>query len=86
MTKGLRDNIIEEIRQLLKEEYNITDVKLTDNIKKDFGLTSFDFANLVCLLEEKFNIDIDEEKYRSIHTVEDFIDYIDSLNSYKYVI
>lgn len=72
--------MFEELKKILQDECYVTDVSLTDNIKKDLGLNSLDFANLICIIEEKFGIEIEEEKYRSIETVEDFVKYINSLN------
>lgn len=70
--------MVERIMDLLREEYDIQELNLSMNIKKDLGLTSFDFANLICILEAEFGIEIDEEQYRNIETVEDFVKYIES--------
>ena len=71
--------MIEKIKKLLNDEYDIKDLRMDMNIRNDLGLTSFDFANLICIIEEEFDIEIEEEKYRQIVTVEDFVNYIDSL-------
>lgn len=71
--------MFERIKELLRVEYDIQELNLSMNIKKDLGLTSFDFANLICILEDEFDIEIDEEQYRNIETVEDFVKYIESL-------
>jgi len=71
--------MFERIKELLRVEYDIQELNLSMNIKKDLGLTSFDFANLICILEDEFDIEIDEDQYRNIETVEDFVKYIESL-------
>ena len=70
--------MLNELKKMMKENYDITNIKLTSNFKKDFGLTSFDFVNLICLIEEKFNIEIEESKYRTLNTVDDLIQYLES--------
>ena len=68
--------MLNDFKEILKTNYDITDVKLTSNFKKDFYLTSFDFINLMCLIEEKYNVIIEEEYYRTLNTVDDLIKYI----------
>ena len=67
-----------DLKKIMKENYDITNIKLDSNFKKDFGLTSFDFINLICLIEEKFGIEIEECKYRSLNTVEELVCYLES--------
>lgn len=69
--------MLDEFKKILKENYNITEVELTSNFKKDFGLSSFDFINLICLIEEKYGIVIVEEEYLSLNTVGDLMKYIE---------
>ncbi len=73
--------MIDKIKKILKDEYDIKELRMDMNIKNDLGLTSLDFANLICILEEQLDIEIDEENYRQIVTVEDFVNYIESLKT-----
>ena len=68
--------MIHEIALLLREEYGITDLKPEANIQKDLGLSSFDLMNLVCLVEEKFGVRLEEERYLSLNTVRELSDYL----------
>jgi len=70
--------MLNELREILKTNYKITNVELTSNFKKDFNLTSFDFINLICLIEEKFGVVIEEEHYLSLNTIHDIIKHIES--------
>lgn len=70
--------MINQLKTLLKNNYNIDDISTETNIKTDLGLTSFDFINLIALIEDTFHVEIDEEKYHSINTVGDLIEYIES--------
>ena len=71
--------MLDDVRKILKDYYDIENVELTSNFKKDFDLTSFDFVNLIYIVEEKYQIEIEEEKYRSLNTIEDLINYIEML-------
>lgn len=71
--------MLEEFRKILKDYYEITDVELTSNFKKDFDLTSFDFVNLICIIEEQYDIEIEEDQYRSLNTIGELIQYIESI-------
>jgi acyl carrier protein len=71
--------MLEEFRKILKEYYEIPDVELTSNFKKDFDLTSFDFVNLICIIEEQYDIEIEEDQYRSLNTIGELIEYIESI-------
>jgi acyl carrier protein len=52
--------IINEIRQS-KDLPILTELKPTDNLRKDLGLTSFDLAELTVRIEDEFDIDIFED-------------------------
>jgi acyl carrier protein len=71
--------MLEEFRKILKDYYEITDVELISNFKKDFDLTSFDFVNLICIIEEQYDIEIEEDQYRSLNTIGELIEYIESI-------
>ena len=70
--------MLNEFREILKTNYDITDVELASNFKKDFNLSSFDFVNLLCLIEEKYGVVIEEEYYMALNTVDDLIKHIES--------
>ncbi|MBE5870744.1 MAG: acyl carrier protein [Lachnospiraceae bacterium] len=68
--------MLDEFRQIMKEHYGIDKVEPTSNFKTDFGLSSFDFINLICLIEEKYGVELEEEYYKELNTVEDLIIYL----------
>lgn len=43
----------------------------------DIGLSSFDLVQLVCLVEDEFDIEISDKEIRNFKTVGDVIDYIE---------
>lgn len=73
--------MLNDFREIMKEIYEIDNVELTSNFKTDFGLSSFDFVNLMCLIEERYNVELDEKRYRSINTVKEMIAYIEELKN-----
>lgn len=71
--------MLNDFRKIMKDIYGIENVELDSNFKTDFGLTSFDFINLICLIEEKYDVELDERKYRFLNTVDDLIRYLETL-------
>lgn len=69
--------MLDDFRKMMKEYYGIDTVELTSNFKTDFGLTSFDFVNLICQIEEMYDVELEEKEYRSLNTVEDLILYLE---------
>ena len=70
--------MFEKIKKVLKDYYNIENVELESDFKKDFGLTSFDFVNLICIFEDEFGIEFEESEYRSFNTIADIVNYLES--------
>ena len=46
---------------------------------KDLGFNSLEIADLVVMCEDKYEIDIDEERAHTIITVGDFCEYLSEL-------
>lgn len=69
--------MFEELKKILKDNYQIEDIELSTNFKKDLDLTSFDFVNLISLIEDKYKIEIEEESYRRLNTVRELIEYLE---------
>lgn len=70
--------MLNKLKALLKTNYDIENIGTETNIKTDLGLTSFDFINLIALIEDTFGVELEEEKYHSIHTVGDLIEYLEN--------
>ena len=67
------------MKNLLKEEYGIDGVSPSSDFRRDLGLSSFDLMNLLCIVEDKFDIELDEEHYRHISTAGEMCSYIEEL-------
>ena len=68
--------MIHEIARLLNEEYGIRDLNPDASITKDLGLSSFELMNLVCLVEDKFGVTLEEDRYLAMTTVRELSDYL----------
>lgn len=73
--------MFEEIKSLLVEEMSIDEAEIKENAEfiNDLGFNSLELADLVALCEEKYEVDLDEDKIREILTVGDFVKYLESL-------
>lgn len=73
--------MFEEIKSLLVEEMSIDESEIKEDAEfiNDLGFNSLEIADLVALCEEKYDIDLEEDKIREITTVGDFIKYLESL-------
>ena len=73
--------MFEEIRSLLVEEMSIDEAEIKEDAEfiNDLGFHSLELADLVALCEEKYDVDLEEEKIREILTVGDFVKYLETL-------
>ena len=73
--------MFEEIKALLVEEMSIDESEIKESAEfiNDLGFNSLELADLVALCEEKYDIDLEEDKIREILTVGDFTKYLESL-------
>ena len=69
--------MLKEIKEIMYDYYEITDINLDSNFKTDFGLTSFDFVNLMGLIEDKYDVILEEKDYRKLNTIRDLIVYLE---------
>lgn len=77
--------MFEEIKALLADEMSIDTEKITEDAEfvNDLGFNSLELADLVVLCEEKYEVDIDEDKAHTIVTVGDFSNYLSELVAAK---
>ena len=48
---------------------------------EDLGFTSFDFMSMLGELEDAFDVEIDEQEVADIRTVQEAVDYLESLKA-----
>lgn len=73
--------MFEEIKSLLVEEMSIEEAEIKEDAEfvNDLGFNSLELADLVSICEEKYDVDLEEERIRELLTVGDFVKYLESL-------
>lgn len=77
-----REQIFEEVKGALVEVLGLEDdsnIKEEDNIIDNLGADSLDFVELIMKLEQIFEVKIEDEDVEKIVTVEDLVNYIESI-------
>jgi len=69
--------MLEEFKQFLDEELGIDDeISLDTNLRDDLMIDSLATTQLVLSLEEKYNIEIEQDELVNLKTVKDCIDLL----------
>ncbi len=71
------DKLIKILNETVDVDSNIVITKDTV-ILRDLGVDSLDMVELVCAVEDEFDIEIADKKIKSIITIGDLIEYIES--------
>ncbi|MBQ8758433.1 MAG: acyl carrier protein [Clostridia bacterium] len=73
--------MFEEIKSLLVEEMSIDEAEIKEDAEfiNDLGFNSLELADLVALCEERYDVDLEEDKIKEIVTVGDFTKYLEGL-------
>lgn len=71
----------EELLQILTDytDGKITEVSLDTVLTADLGLNSVELIDLICIIEEKYDIIIPDRKLQTLVTVKDVSDYLESV-------
>ena len=74
------DNYIEEVKKIIIEQLSVDAEKVTPEAQfvNDLGADSLDTVELIMALEEKFDVQIPDEKAEKIKTVGEAIEYIEA--------
>ena len=75
--------MFDKIKNILSKEYGTNDLSPEMNFKTDLGLNSFDLMHLLCIAEEEFSIEIEEEDYRHLKTVGEMCTLLEKLTGEK---
>lgn len=75
------EEIFQDLKEIIIEQLGVEEEKVTleASFTDDLGADSLDVVELVMALEEKFNVEISDEKADKISTVEDLVKYIKEL-------
>jgi len=73
------DEITDKINKLLIEEIEIDEEQIRPeaDLKKDLGIDSLDFVDIVVVVEQNFGFKIKPEEMSKVKTLSQFYDYIE---------
>lgn len=72
--------MLEQLKAIALEAMEDKNIEITENSRllADLKLNSLDLVNLVCEVEDEFDVEIPDKKLKSLITIKDVIDFIES--------
>jgi acyl carrier protein len=73
-----RDDILETLRTLLRNEFDLNGIPLApaSRLVDDLDLDSIDAINMAVRLEQETGLSLKEEELRSVQTIQDVVDVV----------
>ncbi len=73
--------MLEQLKEILVEEMQIKEdlIKPDAELINDLGMNSIELSELVLACEDKFSIQVDEDKVRTFVTVSDVVNYLEEI-------
>lgn len=70
--------MFEELKEMIYEFVEIDESQITLEARfiEDLGFNSYDLMCLVGEIEERFDIEVDEQEIVNLHTVQEILDYM----------
>jgi len=70
--------LLEKLQAIIRWYADDEEIVISENmvLLTDLGLSSFELIELICEIEEKFEVEIPDRVISSLETVRDVIDYI----------
>ncbi len=77
--------IFEKLKELIRDYSGSRDLQISEDssLIKDLQLSSLDVISLIGMIEDKFDIEVDDDNIAGIVTVKDVVDYIISKQKEK---
>ncbi|MCI6811025.1 MAG: acyl carrier protein [Lachnospiraceae bacterium] len=74
--------MFEQLVEIITEyvEVDKKDISLESRFMEDLGFTSFDFMNMLGEIEDRFDVEIDQEEAADIRTVQEAVEYLESIS------
>lgn len=71
--------MLETIRDIIHEYLNDESVKIEPEsvLSAELGIDSYEFVDIICALEENYNLDIEENVFKKFRTIQDIINYLE---------
>ncbi len=73
--------MFEKLKSIILNYVEVEENQVTPEARfmEDLGFTSFDFMSMLGELEEELEVEIDQQKAAGIRTVQEAVDYLESL-------
>ncbi len=77
----MNEEFFDQLKEIIVDELDIdgSEIKPESVLLSDLDINSLELMNLVMVVEEKYNIFLDEERLRDIKTVGDVVSYVAEL-------
>ena len=77
----MNEEIFDQLKEIIVDELDIdgSEIKPESVLLSDLDINSLELMNLVMVVEQKYNIFLDEERLRDIKTVGDVVSYVAEL-------
>lgn len=73
---NLRDELLEILTDYT--DGRITSVEPDDVLTSDLGLNSFELFDLICIIEEKYDLSIPDRILPTLVTIKDVVEYLEA--------
>ena len=73
---NLREDLLEMLRDYT--DGRIESVEPDDVLTSDLGLNSFELFDLICIIEEKYDISIPDRVLPTLVTIKDVVEYLEA--------
>lgn len=70
--------MLDKMTQIIREQTGDENIIITRDsvLLSDLGMNSFDLINMVCVLEEEFDVEIPDRVIGNFKTIGDVMDYV----------
>jgi|LFRM01.1.fsa_nt_gb acyl carrier protein len=75
------DEGMEKIKKMLMKQKGLSEFDEKASLRQAYGFDSLDFIELICEIEEVFNVEVDEEEASNLDSLSEIEEYI--LTKYK---
>ena len=71
--------MFDRVKKMLVEDLNVeeSEITLESELINDLGINSLELADLICICEDNFGIEIDDDDLRGFITVGDVVKYLE---------
>ena len=74
----MNKKVFDELKEIILDYLGVDDLEIKEDssLNDDLGLTSLDMITIIGEIEDRFNIQMEDEVMYSIKTAKDAVDYI----------